>query len=202
MLRRTCFAVLLSVLFPVASHAADRVFEFTGKVTYGGTLAPEGAKVTGSFSYDPATRPWFKQGSDAHYQIPAPHYMEVRVAGRQALGTNLVAYVSNDFGGNVEDVVNIGNSGGMTLDGVYLQEGTLTVVFASGPGSTDVLHNRRLPRKYDVRRFDAPGGSGGMILRDGQQDGVLLTFSIEHVRPRRICGTPDDGTETARCVER
>ncbi|MBL8261105.1 MAG: hypothetical protein JNM58_01675 [Xanthomonadaceae bacterium] len=195
-------AVVLSVLLPMSAHAADRVFEFTGKVIHGGTLAPEGAEVAGSFSYDPSTRPWFEIGTDAHYLIPAPHYIEVRVAGQQALGTNLVAYVSNDFGGNVEDVVSIDNSGGLTLDGAYLPEGTLSVVFASGPGSTGALHNRRLPRKYDLVRFDAPGGSGGILRRNGEQDGTLLQFSIETIVARRICPAANDRAETSQCVER
>jgi hypothetical protein len=202
MLRNKYFAVVLTVLFPMSASAADRVFEFTGKVIFGGALAPEGAKVTGSFSYDPSTRPWFKIGSDAHYSIPAPHYMELRVEGQQALGTNLVAYVSNDFGGNVEDVVNIGTSGGLTLNGTYLPEGSLSVMFASGPGNTDVLHNRRLPRNYDLVRYDAPGGNGGVLLRNGEQDGTLLQFSIETILARRICPSSGGPADAKQCVER
>jgi hypothetical protein len=196
------FALLLSLLFPIAANAAELAFEFTGKVLYGGTFAPVGAPVTGTFSYDTKTDPWFEQGSDAFYLIPAPHYIDVNVDGHLVLGSALNATVSNDFGGNVEDIVNLYSSGGAMLDGEFMSEGTVGVVFASGPGSTHALHNRRLPKRYDLDKFDQLGGNAGFILRDGGPDGYLVQFSIESVVARRICRNEPAGGNPERCVVR
>lgn len=201
MVRRQGLVVLASLLFPLGASAAELVFEFTGKVVYGGTLAPVGAPVTGTFSYDTKTRPWFAYGSDAHYQIEAPHYIEVRVDGHLAVSEPLSIRVSNDFGGNVEDVVNVSGGTGAMLDGEFMPQGGVGVYFSSGPGSTDVLRNRRLPMHYDLAAFDAWEGNGGYILRDGGQNGYVLQFSIDSIVERRIC--PDGANATGGdCVVR
>lgn len=202
MVRRKALVVLASLLFPLGAGAAELVFEFTGKVVYGGTLAPVGAPVTGSFSYDTNTRPWYVIGSDAMYQIPAPHYIEVNVNGHQALANRLAARVSNNYGGNVEDVVTLSGSPGAMVDGEFLPEGGVGVYFSSGPGSTDVLRNRRLPMGYDVQAFDAYEGNGGTVQRNGGQDGSLLQFTIESVVVHRICPANAADDAGSDCVVR
>lgn len=202
MVRNRRFAFLLaSLLFPFGANAAELVFEFTGKVLYGGTFAPVGAPVTGSFSYDTKTDPWFEIGSDAFYLIPEPHYIEVSVAGHLAIGAGLNINVTDDAGGNAEDVVNIYSSGAM-VDGVFAPQGTVGVVFGSGPGSTHALHDTRLPARYDLDRFDVWGGNGGVVTIDGSgPDPYLVQFSIESIVQRRICNDRGGG-ERRPCVVR
>jgi hypothetical protein len=193
-----------SLLFPLGAGAADLVFEFTGKVIFGGTLAPVDAPVTGTFSYDTRTTPWFETEDTAFYLLPAPHYIDVNVAGRQAIGAGVNASVTNDAGGNVEDVVNLYSSGGAMLDGEFLPEGTVGVVFGSDPGSTGAVRTLRLPARYDLDRFDVQGGNGGYLMRDGGPDGFLLQFSIESVVVRRICreGSDASAPKPKDCVVR
>ncbi len=196
------WVALLSLLLLVGgtADAAVVTFRFTGTVVYGGDLAPVGTTVTGTFSYDTRTKPAVVVGDYAAYQIPEPHDIVVMFGDRIAVGHRINAEIQNDFGGNVEDTVSLG-SNGVLVDEAFQPQGGIYLVFASGPGNTDVFSKPRLPSAYDVAEYDAIGSPYGVIRRDGSENGTLLQFDIDSVEVIRVCHPAEGNAGRDKCGE-
>lgn len=128
---------VFTTMFALTVAAADATattINFTGTVTFGGTLATVGSNVTGSFSYDSDTPPWFTLPHEGFYSISAPSALVVNFSGHTVVADSLSIFVVNNFGGNIEDSFEVdGNA--PTIDGILYPNGTFTFVLASAPGA-------------------------------------------------------------------
>ena len=162
------------------AFAETASFKFTGKVTFGGPMAiPDGTIITGTFSWNPDTRPNLRIKGLSIYQIL--QNFSASVGGHQIAVNPFSVSVWNNMGGNTEDMLVIGG-GVPVVDGTTLIDGSFALSLASGPGSTKALKNTRLPESIDVTKFDAgPTLNYGELRSDGGPDGGLLQFSIDSI---------------------
>lgn len=180
------YFVAVSAMFLLASGVASAAivnFQFTGTVTYGSTLAAIGSQIGGAFSYDTSTLPSSSTGSYASYGFSAPFGFSASVAGHTVVTNNLSVTIWNNFGGNVEDMVNI-SGGPVLVDGSSYPNGSFGFQLASKPGNTGVLTSTALPSFFDVAAFDAGSTLNyGWLQSDGAPGGQLLQFSVDSVTP-------------------
>jgi hypothetical protein len=182
MLKKYCIAALaLFSLGSGVSSAAVVNFQFTGAVTYGGSLAAVGSQITGMFSYDAATLSSSSYGGFSGYTFPAPFGISANVGGHAVAANNLGISIWNNFGGNVEDMVDVAG-GPVTVDGNSYADGSFGFRLASKPGSTNVLNSTALPSFFDVAAFDAGSTLNyGWLQSDGGPNGQLLQFSVNSI---------------------
>jgi hypothetical protein len=182
-------ALTIACLASAAANAEVLNFKFVGTVTQSLPMAPAGAKVTGSFSYDTSTKPALIVGSSsgnksgsAAYQVPRSFTLKVN--GHTIKSTGSQVDVVNNYGGNIEDSVSVYGLP-MTLDGTLFSEGTFGIYLASGPNKTHVLRDTHLPERFVVKQFD--GMNYGWVQANGASDGTLLAFVIASVKEVRNC---------------
>lgn len=176
-------AALTLISAVATAHAEVRHFRFSGTVDQSLPMAPAGAVITGTFSYDTDTEPYLTSGDrcgpgsgDASYVFQQS--FSATVNGHTITSGPIYVYVVNNFGSNVEDFVGVYGQP-MTLDGTSFPEGLIGLHLGSGPGNTDVLRCTRVPRKIPVKRYD--GMNYGSIMVNGEPNGVLVSFVIDRV---------------------
>lgn len=161
--------------------AETLTFQFEGTVVYGSPIAvPPGSKLTGRFSYDTQTAPNITYKGFANYSIPAPARLTAKVAGHTIVSEGMSVSVWDQYGGNVEDMVNVMGTAPV-MDGTTFADGAFGFYVASRPGQKHALHNTHLPRSYDMKKFNAEGNTYGILQTDGGQTGTLLQFSIDSI---------------------
>ncbi len=175
-------AALTSTL-GAAANAEVRDFSFTGVVDQSTPMAPAGAVVTGSFSYDRTAKPVLasgvpagQQSGFAMYANPLPFVL--RVNGHTVTASMTYVDVANNAGGNTEDYLNI-RGVPPTLDGTYFPEGNVGFFLATGPGNTNVLRTIRPPRSILVSQYDSM--NYGWVMVDGSPNGTVVSFVITSV---------------------
>lgn len=157
------------------ANAEVLTFHFKGTVTYGGPFATVGDEVTGHFCYDTDTDVRFRQDGYANYAAPPECKIVVRVGTLKATSKQLSISIWNNFGGNVEDMLDMaGNTA--TIDGVDYPNGTVDITLATGPGNTKVFRSTNLRERFKIADFDAM--SGGVVQTDGSPTGARLYFTI------------------------
>ena len=163
------------------SNAEMLTFHFKGTVTYGGALASVGDEVTGEFCYDTDTTiAGIKLENYADYQVAKECKIVVRVGAHKASSRNLDVSIWNNFGGNVEDMINVYGGAAAILDGVEYPEGTVGFVLATGPGNTKVFRSVNLREQFKIADFD--GFNYGEVRMDGSSNGTLLQFTITSMK--------------------
>jgi hypothetical protein len=190
---RTWFAALsatVAALLAAPVQAEVVTFEFRGKVTFSTYLAPVGTPVTGTFSYDTQAvprqpgKPQPQVPGAMHYGLPMGFEFKAQVGNHNIVSQTVTVRVVNDFGGNIEDAIDIDGEVPV-IDGTTYAAGALHITLASGPGKTKVLTDTSLPLDINVHRFDAEAVGRFMIDRSGS--GTQLQFdigSIQRVRNR------------------
>jgi hypothetical protein len=174
--------VLAAGLLAGAAQAEVLTFEFRGTVTDSVISVPVGSAVVGTFSYDsgvPSDEYVHRPGAYAFYEIPAPGGLSAQVGDLVISTTRLHVTVYNNQGGNVEDMVEV-TSSPPTVNGVTYPEGHFGFNLASGPGSTNVLHDESLPRSFNIADFNA--WTYGFLQMDGGPSGQLLNFNVDSIR--------------------
>jgi hypothetical protein len=173
-----------SVIFSLvsgAASAANVTFQFTGTVTYGGDLAATGSRITGVYSYDTKTLPAFSYAGFANYVIAPPSVIAAEVEGHAIVANNLNVSIWDNYGGNVEDMVEV-SGGPVLVDSQAYPGGSFGFRLASMPGNTRVLTSTALPSSLHVRAFDAgPTLNYGWLQSDGGPTGQLLQFSVDSI---------------------
>ena len=182
MLRKYASVIVMAFLLaPTAAYAALIDFQFTGTVTYSAsaTLAPVGSPITGTFSYDTSVQPWLTLNNwRSEYVFPSYSALSASVAGHSVRTSNLYIDITDNEGGNVEDVFNVYGVP-VTVDTSIYSSGSFGFALASKHGNTGVLTGTGLPSALDVKEFD--DGAIGWLNRDGSQSGTLLQFSIDSI---------------------
>ena len=180
------------------AHAEVRSFWFSGTVNYSMPMAPAGAIITGTFSYDLGTEPYVTSGDPCgpgtgNSTYAFQHSFSATVNGHAITSAPVYVDVVNNFGGNVEDVLTVYGQP-MALDGTSFPEGLIGFQLASGPGNTEVFRCTRMPRGIHLKRFDSgdQGWRSGWIMTDGGPNGMLLTFVVDRVTPLHRKVSDDD----------
>jgi len=174
---------LLAGALSLASGLANAemlTFHFKGTVTYGGTLASVGDEVTGHFCYDSdGGPPAIRIDNYASYDVAPECKIVVRVGTHKATSSRLNVSIWNNFGGNVEDMIDVWGSTA-TVDGAEYPDGTVGFRLATGPGNTKVFRSVNLRERFKIEDFDAM--NYGVLQMDGSQNGTLLQFTITSMR--------------------
>jgi hypothetical protein len=190
------FPTVFSLMSGVA-NAASVTFDFSGEVTYGGSLSTIGSPVTGSFSYDTNAAPSISFGNFANYSFSAPFGISAAVNGHTVEASLLSVTVVNNFGGNVEDTFEV-DASQLFVDGVSYPNGSFGFVLASEPGHTGVFSSTALPSSLNVAAFDAgPSLNYGFLQRDGGPTGTLLQFSVNSITSNSPVPEPSSFALTA-----
>jgi hypothetical protein len=194
MIRITLLSSLfLAVAFSMNAQASLMQLNFAGTVNYtDGSLSgiSAGTVFTGSFSYDPTTPEAYSYPGAAYYDLGTTSSITANIGGHLVSANRLGVRITDNFGGNVEDGVNI--SGGYPLsvgDEVY-SSGSFGFTLQSKPGNKGVLTSTALPTSYDVSAFDLVSFNYGWLQRDGGQHGTILGFSVNSITN----AVPEPGT--------
>ena len=177
-----------SIVALVLSLAASAVgaktitFKFSGQVTYGGPMAvTTGTAVVGTFSYDLNADPGIKLKNYAQYQFQSPAIMKVSFGGHAVTSDLLDVSLMNNTKSNVGDIVDVTGTSPV-LDGTTLSNGAVGFRIASAYDNNAALKSTRLPRHFQVKKFDAgPTMNYGYLQADGGQNGMLLEFSMDSI---------------------
>jgi hypothetical protein len=162
------------------SNAEMLTFNFKGTVTYGGALASVGDEVTGHFCYDTDTSiKSLLLENYASYQVARECKIVVRVGAHKATSKQLNVSIWNNFGGNVEDMIDVYGSTS-TLDGIDYPDGTVGFRLATGPGNTRVFRSVNLREQFKIDDFDSM--NYGEVRMDGSSNGTLLQFTITSMK--------------------
>ena len=203
MIKKNYLAVAAAsvLLFSSAAHAAIITFEFSGTVSaMGGTaLAAVGTPIKGTFTYDDQTKAvYVNKNLYASYELAETSFISATVDGHSITSERLMVSVVNNFGGNVQDMVDI-DGDVLHVDEASYPAGGIGMRLASRWDNKKAIKEISLPSSFNVDTFD-PQQSYGWVQRDGSQDGTLLQFSIDSIVVVRTChvnGT--SGAET--CTE-
>lgn len=174
-----------AVLLSAPAQAEVVTFEFRGKVTYSTYLAPVGTPVTGTFSYDTEAvprqpgKPQPQVPGSMHYGLPMGFEFRAQVGGHTIVSQTVSVRVGNDFGGNVEDSIDVDGEVPV-IDGTTYALGALHIALASGPGKTKVLTDTSLPLDINVHRFDA--WAVGQFTIDRSATGTQLQFDVNAIQ--------------------
>ena len=95
------------------------------------------------------------------------------------MSKQLSVSIWNNFGGNVEDMIDVWGSTA-TVDGAEYPDGTVGFRLATGPGNTKVFRSVNLRERFKIEDFDAM--NYGVLQMDGSQNGTLLQFTITSMR--------------------
>lgn len=190
---KTLLAALLIVCVSGKAHADFRDlfnirdvrnFKFTGRVTQSLPLAPQGSKVTGTFSYEVSTEPGYLIGQrfgpgygNAAYQFPRTFTLKVN--GHTLSSQNTFVDVFNNMGSNVEDMLNVTGGYPLVLDGTTLPDASAAISLATGPDRKFVLLSTDLPRWIFPKLFN--GWAYGVVQQGGGPHDTLVTFSIDSI---------------------
>lgn len=171
-----------------AASAAEQVFQFVGEAVYSSLPdAVVGDVVIGTFRYDAGASPVnvFDDSSGARfasYAFSGPGFLfEASVGGYVITSSELRVRVTDNLGGNLEDIVYIGSGQGLSINNEVIQNGSISVVFASAPGNTDVFQGVALPLSYDMRVFDAMGSGSGNLQTGGGPEDLRLLFNVTSI---------------------
>lgn len=162
------------------ANAEMLTFRFKGTVTHGGTLASVGDEVTGHFCYDTDSGiPGIRLNDYASYDVAPECKIVVRVGAHKATSKQLSVSIWNNFGGNVEDMIDV-HGQTATLDGTEYPEGIVGFRLATGPGNTKVFRSVNLRERFKIEDFDSM--NYGEVLMDGSSNGALLQFTITSMK--------------------
>jgi len=178
-------AALVSTTCMASVHAELVTFNFKATVTeVSGSFAsgsvPVGSTLQGSFSWDTGTQPlWsFSQPAYASYRVPTS--ITATVNDHTIVGSGLYVDITDNSGGNVEDLLDVGASAPV-VDGFKYINGSFGLRLGSLPGHTDGLTGTALPSVLDLAKLDSPYFTYGQLLAHGAPGGHLLTFQIDSV---------------------
>lgn len=185
--------------FSGAASAKVRTFEFTGTVTYAADsgFAAVGALIRGRLSYDDKARPAFGDAGFSSYVFPESFAMSATVAGHTIVADTLRIDLWNNYGGNVEDFVNI-EGGPILVDNDLHVSGSFGLMLASPPGATKVLKNAKLPSSYEIEQFNSPL-TYGWLQSDGSQTGTIVHFSVDSIVVVDSCHERNDRAAGEKC---
>jgi hypothetical protein len=167
-------------------HAEERVFVARGHVTTATPTAPAGAELNLCFSYDddaPAIYT-YSDGKPRGYSYASytlARQTTLTVNGHRFTAANLHVDVADNYGGNVEDSINL-YAYPMVMDGTTFGKGGFGFVLGSAPGKTNVLKGISLPSRIEVKRFDSPGFQYAFAQTDGSPNGDLLGAVVDSVK--------------------
>jgi len=161
------------------TNAEMLTFRFKGTVTYGGALASVGDEVTGHFCYDTDAIPGIRLDGYASYQVDPECRFVVRVGAHKATSRNLSVSIFNNFGGNVEDMIDVYGQSAV-VDGTEYPNGIVGFRLATGPGNTKVFRSVNLRERFKIEDFDSM--NYGEVLMNGSSNGTLLQFTITSIR--------------------
>lgn len=175
--------IAVAVLASISGTASAEsiTFRFEGTVTYAVDMAVPGDKIVGTFSYATERAAMKMTNSYANYRMPVPHALTAVVGNHTISAGNLDIAVWNDYGGNVEDMVDVYGGYPAVVDGTTFPNGSFGFRLASSAGNTKVLPNIRLPSSYSVAEFDSASVSGGMLQIGGGQGEQLLFFTVDSI---------------------
>lgn len=161
------------------AHAEMLTFHFKGTVVYGGSLASVGDEVTGHFCYDTDAIHGLPLNNYASYEVAPECKMVVRVGAHEATSSQpLSVSITNNFGGNVEDMIDVDGSIAI-IDGTEHPEGAVGFRLATGPGNTKVFRSVNLREGFNIEDFDSM--NYGYVLMDRSSNGTLLDFTITSI---------------------
>jgi hypothetical protein len=162
------------------ANAEMLTFRFKGTVTYGGALASIGDEVTGHFCYDTdSSIPGIRLSDYASYDVAPECKVVVRVGAHKATSKQLNVSIWNNFGGNVEDIIDVVGQTAI-VDGTEYPEGIVGFRLATGPGNTKVFRSVNLRERFKIEDFDSM--NYGEVLMDGSSNGALLGFTITSMK--------------------
>jgi hypothetical protein len=176
-------AMASALAFACACANADVVtYRFTGTLTYAAYMAPAGAPITGTFSYDtqaPRTSealPYY-----AHYQLAEQFTMQAEVGPHRIEAGHVAIDIINDTTPRtgVDNFVCVGVP---VVDGTTYAKGSFTIALATRPGERFGLKGRHLPHALDLADFDTRYGAVGEVRSDGSQTGAILQFTIDDLQ--------------------
>lgn len=159
------------------AHAEILHFNFSATITYAdGSLTgvTQGDHFTGHFAYDALTQGYEYYPGFANYFFEAGSAFSAQI-GNHSINSHgtLIAGVTDNFGGNVEDVFNL-DAAQVSINGKELAGGYWGFQLASGVGSTNVFTSTALPRSFDLAAFDAgPTLNYGSLHANGGHTTVL-----------------------------
>jgi len=115
----------------------------------------------------------------ARYEAAPECRIIVRVGAHEVTSGPLGVSIWNNFGGNVEDLIDV-DAGTPVLDGTEYWEGSVGIRLATGPGNTKVFRSVNLREQFNVEDFDAM--NYGNVSMDGSSNGSLFQFTITSIQ--------------------
>ncbi len=184
MKKQLCWLAGTAALVLAGAASAEVVtFEFQGTVTYTTYMASVGAPITGRFSWDTdaPVGPVDPNYQVATYMHPYTFGISAKVGPHTISSDQLSVTVFNNLGGNAEDMIDITGIAPV-VDGTTFSSGYLAIRLASGPGSSSVFRDTRLPQHLELARFDSQSVNYTQLLVDGSSNGVVLDVKLESIR--------------------
>jgi len=175
------FTAFLSLSFYSPAMATVVEYAFDGRITGVGLpvfgINPTiGSAVTGSFSYDTALTPSLSISFLANYQVSSPYALVAFIDGRRIESNGVFSVtIQNNFGGNVEDTLDISTSSAV-IDGTQTLDGIFALSFASTNPNT--FADLSLPGHLNLSDFNA--WHYGILTRSGNNQ-EIIEFSVEHL---------------------
>jgi hypothetical protein len=174
------FTAFLSLWFYSPAMATVVEYAFDGKITGVGLpvfgINPTiGSAVTGSFSYDTALTTTSGIPFFASYQVYPPYALVAFIDGRRIESSEFFNVdIQNNFGGNVEDTLNISTSSAV-IDGTQTLDVILDLSFASTNPNT--FADLSLPGLLNLSDFNA--WHYGVLTRGNNQE--IIVFSVDQL---------------------
>lgn len=184
--------LFIIILFSSTANSAIINFNFKGTIGYSAALANVGDQIDGQFSYDTSysTGSMLEAYGYASYNFPSNFSISANVNGHKISSHSLGVTVIDNFGGNIEDSVEIYGTQ-PNVDGEVLTDGYFGLLMASGAGVTNVINDTGLPSTYDILLMNVSKYfNSGRLQVDGSSDGTLLVFSIDSISNDSISPSP------------
>jgi hypothetical protein len=194
-------AVAVVLLTGLSAQAALVKFRITGVVTQStafddGTVVPEGAKVSISYTYESKQAPTsFDRREDGSgmsaYDIAGPYHFKLSVGDHRVRANAYRVALSNDLHQAFGDTYDVEATSGLYIDGNWMPGGKLSLSLLSWPGHGDALKSLHLPKHLREGAFDA--FRVGHLWRDANH--ALLSFAVTNVKSS-VCDQAVPGTDT------
>lgn len=178
------FAGLALAAACLAANAYE--LTFTGRIYYtNGSLdgVSVGSLIQGSFVGDDPQKvqPIPRFPNIVYYSFSSAQ-LSASVEGHSIASTTASISILDNFGGNVEDQLQVNGAGAIAIDGVSHQGATFSFALGSQHGNTGALVGVGLPTSIDLSAFDKPFWNQGALRLNGGQTGGVLSFDILSVK--------------------